>query len=230
MPEAVRAALPYVVIANAALIALALVIAAVVIGRGARDGVPGLAQNAAERGLEWFEGLARTVRPDGAALIAPFLFTLFVFILGCNLLAVLPLPLLRIPPTSYFGVTLALAGVATVGAIVLGARLEGGGAALKHLVWPNPLQLVAEASHVLSLSLRLFGNIGGEVLVAILVAAAVPYGLPLVIHALGLVPAIVQPVVFTLLVTSFLAEAAHGTSEDRTSSDRAAPALAGEVP
>ncbi len=212
MPEAVHAALPYIVIANAAIVALVLVAGAVVIARSKLEEVPGPVQNACEHGLEWFVGLARNVRPDAVKTIAPFLASLFVFILGCNLLGVLPVPILQIPPTSYYGITVGLAVIGTLGAIVLGARLQNVTAAVKHLVWPNPLQLIAEASHILSLSLRLVGNIGGEYLVAILVAAAVPYGMPLVIHLLGLVPAIVQPIVFTLLVSSFVAEATHVAS------------------
>jgi F-type H+-transporting ATPase subunit a len=76
-------------------------------------------------------------------------------------------------------------------------------------VWPNPLQLVAELSHTLSLSLRLYGNIGGEFIVASLVTQAAPYGVPLVVDAFGLIPAVVQPLVFTLLTASFLATAVN---------------------
>jgi F-type H+-transporting ATPase subunit a len=55
--------------------------------------------------------------------------------------------------------------------------------------------------------LRLYGNIGGEYLVAVLATQAAPYGIPVVIHALGLVPASVQPIVFTLLTADFIASA-----------------------
>ncbi|HVV84004.1 MAG TPA: FoF1 ATP synthase subunit a [Kofleriaceae bacterium] len=201
-------ALPYVVIANAALVALVLVVVAAIVGRRLRE-VPGPLQNAIERGLEWFVGQARAIRADAVTAIVPFLASLFAFILACNLLIVVPVPLLRVAPTTYYGATLALALTAVGGVVVLGVRLHGLAATARHLVWPNPLQLVSEVSHVLSLSLRLFGNMGGELLVAVLVTAAVPYGLPLVIHALGLVPAVVQPLVFTLLVSNFLGEAVH---------------------
>lgn len=229
MTESVRAALPYIVVVNAALVAVVLLIAAIVIARAKLEEVPGPVQNAVERGMEWFIDLAKGVRPEAVKLIAPFLASLFAFIVTCNLLGVLPVPLLQIPPTGYYGVTATLAIVGTLGAILIGAKLETGIAALKHLFWPNPLQLVSELSHVLSLSLRLFGNIGGEFLVAILVASAVPYGMPLVIHLFGLVPAIVQPVVFTLLVSSFVSEAVHVTSERRAPA-RMAPTQITEGP
>ena len=44
---------------------------------------------------------------------------------------------------------------------------------------------------------------------AALAAQAAPYGLPLVIDVLELIPAVVQPIVFTLLTASFLAAAVH---------------------
>jgi F-type H+-transporting ATPase subunit a len=230
MSDALREALPHVVIANAVIVALLLMGLAAAIARLKLEEVPGPLQNAVERGFEWFVGLAREVRPDGVAAIAPFLASLFAFILFSNLLAVLPLPLLQIPPTAYYGATLALALIGTLGVVALGARFKGVAGAVRHLLWPNPLQLVSEASHVLSLSLRLFGNIGGELLVAMLVAATVPYGVPLIIHILGLVPAVVQPVVFTLLLSSFLAEAVHDAPERPSSPDRAVAPVGAEVP
>jgi F-type H+-transporting ATPase subunit a len=228
MSEAVRHALPYLVIANAAMVALLLVAATAVIRRRGLREVPGAAQNAVELGLEWVVRLARDARPDGVTAIAPFLATLFVFILACNLLAVLPVPLLAIPPTAYYGATLALALVAMLAVLVLGARFRGAAGTLKHLIWPNPLQLVSEASHALSLSLRLYGNIAGELLVALLVASVVPWGIPLLIHVLGLVPAIVQPLVFTLLCANFLAEAVHGAPRGAAPAPRAASLVPAE--
>ncbi len=228
MSDAERIALPYLVIANALVVSVASIVLALVVRRRGLAPVPGPLQNAAERGMEWFVDLAKSVSPGRVEAIAPFLASLFVFILASNLLLFLPVPLLRVPPTSYFGATLGLGLCGTLGAAVLSARLHGPLATVKHLVWPNPLQLVTEASHVLSLSLRLFGNIGGEYLVVVLVAASAPYGMPLVIHALGLVPAVVQPMVFTLLVSSFMSESAHAATA-RSSPRAAATAITAEA-
>jgi len=60
---------------------------------------------------------------------------------------------------------------------------------------------------VLSLSLRLFGNIGGEHMTLVLVTGAVSVGIPLILHVLGIIPAFVQALVFTLLTASFVAGA-----------------------
>jgi F-type H+-transporting ATPase subunit a len=207
MQETIAPHLPYLVIVNL------LVVSAVLIGLGAAvttrplKELPEGRQNAAELVLEWFVTQARNMDPGSIRLVAPFLATLFLLILGCNLLALLPVPLLKIPPTAYFSVPLALALIAVLGGLVMSAMVRGVGAALKHLIWPNPLQLVGEVSHTLSLSLRLYGNIAAGVLVAALAAQAAPYGLPLVIDTLELIPAVVQPIVFTLLTASFLAAA-----------------------
>jgi F-type H+-transporting ATPase subunit a len=201
--------MPYIVIFNFALVALVLIALAFVTTRQKPSEVPDTIQNIAEYVLEWFVRQARDIRPDGVSAIAPFLASLFLFILCCNLLSVLSFPIINIPPTSYYSGTLTLALIAILGITVISARFNGLAGAVKHLFWPNPLQIIAEVGHTLSLSLRLFGNIGGEFMVALLVAKAAPYGIPLIIHALGLIPAFIQPLVFTLLTTNFLAEAIH---------------------
>ncbi len=209
MSETLQHHLPEVVVLNALLVAAALlVLAKVATARPLRE-LPGGVQNAGEAVLDWFVDQARRIDPRGVPLVAPFLASLFLFILLSNLLAIVPLPVVGFPPTAYYGGPLALARVAVLGAFVISARLSGIGAGLKHLFWPNPLQLVSEASHTLSLSLRLYGNIGGELIVAALVAQAVPWGIPLLVHALGLIPAVVQPIVFTLLTANILATALH---------------------
>ena len=210
MPEAIRHLLPYIVIVNFALVALVLVALAFMTTRRALTEVPDGLQNAAEFVLEWFVRLARDMRPDGVPVIAPFLASLFLFILFSNLLCILSIPVINIPPTAYYSGPLTLALIAMIGITVLSSRFKGIAGSLKHLFWPNPLQIISQIGDTLSLSLRLFGNIGGEFLVVLLVTKAAPYGIPLVIHALGLIPAFIQPMVFTLLTANFLAEAVHG--------------------
>ncbi len=207
MSETVLHLMPYIVIFNFGLAALAMVALAFVMTRKITAEAPDTLQNTAEYVLDWFVGRAREIRPDGVSVIAPFLASLFLFILFCNLFSVISLPVINIPPTSYFSGTLTLALIAIFGITIINARFNGLVSAIKHLCWPNPLQIISEVSHTLSLSLRLFGNIGGEFMVVLLVAKAAPYGIPLIIHALGLIPAFIQPLVFTLLTMNFLAEA-----------------------
>lgn len=222
MSETIQRHLPDVVVLNSLVVALVLMVLARIATARPLKELPDGVQNAAELVLDWFVDQARKIHPRGVRTIAPFLASLFLVILLGNLLAVLPIPVLRIPPAAYYSGPLGLALVAVLGSLVISARLRGIGAGLKHLVWPNPLQLVSELSHTLSLSLRLYGNIGGELIVATLVAQVVPYGIPLIVHALGLIPAVVQPVVFTLLTANVLATALHGAREDGRPFRRAA--------
>ncbi|MBI5231762.1 MAG: F0F1 ATP synthase subunit A [Coriobacteriales bacterium] len=173
---------------------------------------PSPRQNAGEAILDFFVGKARGVSrgPKYERLmgtVTPFLATLFLFIFVSNLFAILPLPVINRPPTSHFSVTLTLAIIAVSGTILIGALAHGPLKAAKHLVWPNPLQWISEITDVLSLSLRLFGNIAGEYMTLLLVVAVVPFGIPLILHVLGLIPVFVQAFVFTLLTASFLAAA-----------------------
>jgi F-type H+-transporting ATPase subunit a len=230
MSDALQRHLPDVVVLNSLVVALVLLVLAKIATARPLKELPDGVQNAAELVLDWFVDQARRIDPRGVGLIAPFLATLFLVILLSNLLAVLPVPILGIPPTAYYSGPLGLALVAVVGALAISGRLAGIGAGLKHLFWPNPLQLVSEVSHTLSLSLRLYGNIGGELIVAALVAQAVPYGIPLLVHALGLIPAVVQPIVFTLLTANILATALHARRERRPPESAAEVAPAGAAP
>jgi F-type H+-transporting ATPase subunit a len=209
MPDAIQRQLGSIAVLNLLVVCASLVLLARIATARPLQEIPGRVQNCAELALDWFVEQSRRIDPRFVSTIAPFLASLFSIILLSNLLAVLPVPILNIPPTSYYGVTLGLAVVAVLGALAISARISGVAAGVKHLFWPNPLQLVSEVSHALSLSLRLYGNIGGEFVVALLVAQAVPYAIPMLVHALGLIPAVIQPFVLTLLTANFLATALH---------------------
>lgn len=207
MPETVQHYLPYIVIFNFFLVSLVLLILGKIATARPLKELPDGVQNVAELVLDWFVNKAKEIHPEGVTIIAPFLASLFLFILFSNLLIILPIPIIKIPPTSYYSGPLTFALIAVLGIFILSAKFKGIFAMFKHMFWPNPLQLISEFSHALSLSLRLYGNIGGEFMVVLLVMQAAPYGIPLVIHTLCLIPAFIQPIVFTLLTASFLAAA-----------------------
>ena len=204
-----------IVIVNAVIAATFLVAAGAWLARGELSvTAPSKRQNLGESVLQFFVGKSREMahgpRRDRIMRLVPtMLATFFLFIIVCNLFAMLPLPIVNRPPTSHFSVTLALALCSVVGTLLISAAVKGPGSTFKHLFWPNPLQWVSEITDVLSLSLRLFGNIAGEYMTVALVLLVVPFGIPLILHALGLIPAFVQALVFTLLTTSFIANAVH---------------------
>jgi F-type H+-transporting ATPase subunit a len=207
--------MPYIVMVNFALVAVALITVGRTLASGQlTDGVPGTRQNIGEFVLDFFVNKARDMgETQVVKTVAPFLATCFLFILFSNVMGMLPIPLLNNPPTGYYSVPLGLALCAVGGTIAVSGALNGVVGAIKHLVWPNPLQLISEVTDVLSLSLRLFGNIGGEHMTLVLVMSAVPFGIPLILHVLGLIPAFVQALVFTLLTTSFVAGVIHKRHE-----------------
>jgi F-type H+-transporting ATPase subunit a len=237
MPELTAGSL--VVIVNAVCVSLAL------IGAGAwfaHDQLSvtelGGKQNVGEWVLQFFVDKAREMahgekRESILGLVTTMLATAFLFIIVCNLIAILPIPILNRPPTSHFSVTLGLAICAVMGTLLISARVKGTGKTLMHLFWPNPLQWVSELTDVMSLSLRLFGNIAGEYMTVALVLLVVPFGIPLILHALGLIPAFVQALVFTLLTASFLANAIHVAEQESAPAESAdeqdAPAALGPV-
>ena len=216
-----------IVVVNAALVAVVLVAVGWWLGhRTLSVTEPSAVQNTGEAILDFFVGKAREMAhgPQRAriiSLVTPLLATFFIFILVSNLIAIVPLPQVNRPPTSYYSVTLTLAFLSVISTILISAAGIGTLAALKHLVWPNPLEWVSKATDVLSLSLRLFGNIAGEYLTLTLVVTVVPVGIPLILHALGLIPAFVQALVFTLLTASFLGSSLH--EEVRKSKEPAQP-------
>jgi len=204
-----------IAVVNASLVGITLVGTGAWLAHGHLTATnPGSRQIVGEWVLKFFVDKAKEMahgpkRDTILRLATSLLATAFLFIIACNLLAFLPVPVLNRPPTSYFSVTLGLALCAVLGTLIISGIVKGAGKTAVHLFWPNPLQWVSEFTDILSLSLRLFGNIAGEYMTVALVTMVVPWLIPLILHILGLIPAFVQALVFTLLTASFLGNAIH---------------------
>ena len=70
-----------------------------------------------------------------------------------------------------------------------------------------PIELISHLSRVLSLTLRLFGNIFGEHLVVLIIASIVPFIAPLPIQMLGLIVGPLQAFIFMTLTAIYLGAA-----------------------
>jgi F-type H+-transporting ATPase subunit a len=138
--------------------------------------------------------------------------TLGVFILVGNLMGLVPG---LMAPTSNINVTLGCALTAFVYYQWQGMKEQGVGPYLKHFAAPPgaplfiapimlPIEIISHLSRVLSLSLRLFGNIFGEELVIIILASIVPFIIPLPMMFLGLITATLQAFIFVMLTTIYL--------------------------
>jgi F-type H+-transporting ATPase subunit a len=173
---------------------------------------PGTLQILLEDGLSALLGMMEQwIGPKGPRYF-PLVGTLFVFILLSNYLGLVPG---FMSPTSNLNVTLGCALTIWVYYHFQGFKEQGVVNYLKHFamppgspVWMAPLMLIIETiSHlarVMSLSLRLFGNIFGEELVILIFFSLMPFVLPLPMMFLALITGGLQAFIFALLSIIYL--------------------------
>ncbi len=202
--------------------------------------IPGRMQGALEMPIELMAGIISTSSSrwrSYAALILGF----FLIILTANWVGLLPgvgtigithiddagheavIPLIR-PASADLNFTLGLALIAVIMFVYWGIRANGGWGYLKELLGQPiymaplmfPINLISEFSRLISLSMRLFGNVfAGEVLLATMLAltTAVVFVLPLaffvpaIFLGLELLFGLVQAMVFALLAMTYISTA-----------------------
>ena len=149
--------------------------------------------------------------PEGKSFF-PFIATIFLYILICNLLGLVPG---FFSPTADPNTTLSLALVTFVFTHIIGIKYHGI-KYVKHFLGPVPylipimfpIELIGHIARVMSLTVRLFGNIfGKEKILGILFGIAGLYLAPLPIMFLGILVSFVQAFVFMLLATVYFAGA-----------------------
>lgn len=150
----------------------------------------------------------------------PFVGTLFIFIAAANLLSILPG---YQPPTGSLSTTAALAICVFVAIPLFGIRKRGWRSYLKQYVEPTPIMLpfnlISDISRIISLAVRLFGNVmSGTMIVAILLSIA-PLVFPVVMQAFGLLTGLIQAYIFSVLAMVFIAAA----TEEQSSTDTVQP-------
>jgi len=176
---------------------------------------PGRLQILVEDFINVFHGLLDDfVGPKGRRYL-PLVGSMFLLIWLSNLAGLVPG---LMAPTSNLNVTLGCALTVWVFYHVQGIREQGLVAYLKHFAVPPgspvamaPLMLIIEViSHlarVMSLTLRLFGNIFGEELVIIILAGLIPFIVPLPMMFLGLLTGTLQALIFVILTMVYLGAA-----------------------
>jgi F-type H+-transporting ATPase subunit a len=159
------------------------------------------------------------VGPKGRRYL-PLVGTLGILIWACNLAGLVPG---LMAPTSNYNVTLGCAITVWVYYHFQGIKEQGIGPYFKHFAMPPgapawiapimlPIELISHFSRVLSLSLRLFGNIFGEELVILILASIIPFLVPLPMMLLGLLTGSLQALIFVMLTMIYLGGAVQ--SED----------------
>ena len=166
--------------------------------------VPGPMQNLFEVIISGMEEFMVDLTGEEGRWLFPVLATVFLFIATCNLIGLIPGFL---PPTASLNTTLSCALVVVVFTHVIGIKYHGA-KYIKHFLgpvwWLAPLvffiEIIGHLARIMSLSIRLFGNMmGHELVLAILFALVGALFLPLPIMALGIFVALVQAFVFFLL-------------------------------
>ncbi len=137
--------------------------------------------------------------------------TLAIFIFFANITELIPW---FIPPTSNLNTTLSMAVIVFVYYQYLGIKRHGF-RYVKHFMGPVwwltpimiPIELIGHFARILSLSMRLFGNIGGDDLLLAIIFFLAPWLVPLPIMGLILFAATLQAFIFALLTTLYIADA-----------------------
>jgi F-type H+-transporting ATPase subunit a len=207
--------------------------------------VPGRLQSALELPVELMTGIVAGSSSRWRGYIALVL-GFFLMILVANWIGLLPgvgtigithideagheaiIPIVR-PASADLNFTLGLAIVAFIMFVYWGIRANGAGGYLKELLGEPlymaplmfPINLISEFSRLISLSMRLFGNVfAGEVLLATMIALA-PILVPAVFLGLEALFGFVQALVFALLAMTYIgtAIAEHHAGGDHDADD-----------
>jgi F-type H+-transporting ATPase subunit a len=201
--------LPHVV--HTWVVALILLILAKMAARSVQM-VPTGGQNFFETVLSGIEDFMVGITGEEGRFAFPLIATLGLFILFSNYMGMIPG---FFAPTANINTTAACAIIVVVYTHVIGVRFHGV-KYVKHFMGPIwwltplilPIELIGHVARVLSLSIRLFGNVFGEELVlAILFFLAGLYLAPLPMMFLGLFTGFVQAFIFCLLSMMYFAGA-----------------------
>ena len=176
------------------------------------DIIPSGAQNVFEILISGLEEFMVDITGEEGRPFFPLIATVFLYIATCNLLGMIPG---FFPPTASINTTLSCALTVVVFTHVIGIKFHGA-KYIKHFLgpvwWLAPLifviELIGHFARILSLSIRLFGNITGhELVLGILFLLAGAFFAPLPIMALGLFVALLQAFVFLILSIIYFAGA-----------------------
>jgi F-type H+-transporting ATPase subunit a len=251
---------------GAVLASVILLLAALWFGRRATL-VPSRATSVLELPIEFLADIVRGTGGTRWRRFAPLVFGIFLFLLVANWLSLLPgvgtigylakgadgkeyiVPFVRAAAAD-LNLTLGLAIVSFVSFVGFGIWANGLRSYLKELLVAEPaymtplltpIHVISELSRVISLSMRLFGNVfAGEVLLATMLALTtatlfllpLAFVVPSIFFGLELLFGLVQALVFALLsmtyITLAIAEERQHSSNDHSGESPDTAAVAAE--
>jgi len=174
-------------------------------------------QNVVEIIVTSLEAQIETTMGKRGQFLAPFIVSLFMFLLVSNWLGLFPT---MSSPTNDLNTTLGLALLVIVMVHTLGLYMKGGHY-IKHFFQPTPvfvvINAIEEIAKPITLSFRLFGNIlAGEILIIILLKL-MPVWMPIpsvIWLAFSIFIGGVQAFIFTMLSMAYLANAVGGSDDE----------------
>jgi F-type H+-transporting ATPase subunit a len=174
---------------------------------------PGRLQHLAEMVHEFVDDQAQSVMGHhGYETYLPYVTTILVFILLCNVMGLLP----HIEtPTASPVVPLGIATVTFIYYNWHGVRTQGPIGYLKHFMGPIwwiaflmfPIEIISNLARVMSLTVRLYANMFASDLLTLVFFSLVPFAIPVLFLALHFGVALIQAYVFMLLTMIYLGEA-----------------------
>ncbi len=208
-------------------LAVAAIIALLLPASRKRAVIPGRLQSSAEMLIEFINSTILDAAGKEGLKYFPIIFSLFVFILTCNLLGMVPG---AFTVTSHIIVTFALAAFVFIGVTLIAIFKHGIGKFL-HFFLPEgtpiimaPLLFIIEffsyLSRPVSLSIRLAANMmAGHVTMKVIAGLIITFGMvigissmfPLLLFLTGfeIAIAIIQAYIFTILTCVYLNDALH---------------------
>jgi F-type H+-transporting ATPase subunit a len=173
---------------------------------------PGTAQQFAELIHEFIGGQAETVIGHGYQRFQAFVTCIFLFVLICNLIGLIPG---LESPTQSVVVPFGLAVTTFIYYNFHGIREQGIIGYLKHFAGPVwwiawllfPIEVISHVARMMSLTIRLWANMFAGDLVTLVFFSLVPVAVPVIFLAMHLGVSIVQAFVFMLLSMIYLGQA-----------------------
>ena len=171
---------------------------------------PGNGQQMLEQVVSGLEGLIDDVVGHGyGKRFLPFIGGLAIFIFTCNIFGLF---FFVQPPTANPSTTFALSITAFIYYNLVGIKDNGLVKYLKHFAGPLPLlaplmvpiEIISHLARILSLALRLFGNIFGEHTATGIFFFLFPFILPWPMMGLGIFGALLQAFIFIMLTMAYL--------------------------
>ncbi|HEY1942206.1 MAG TPA: F0F1 ATP synthase subunit A [Roseiarcus sp.] len=213
------------------IIAVAIACALMAIGASGGAGVPGRLQALAEMVYEFVAGMVRSAAGEAGMRFFPLVFSLFMFILICNLVGLFPY---SFSVTSHIIITLSLALLVFLTVVIVGVWENGlhffklfvpSGVPIYILPLVVAIEIISFLTRPLSHSVRLFANmlaghitinVFGSFVVMLLGAGAatkalavLPFAMTIGLDALELLVAFLQAYVFAMLTCMYLNDALH---------------------